>query len=186
MRLGVKAFAGLAPIEPPCLTLVPARILDLPPAGPRAVAVRRRPILEDDPFKPAVRHVEREAPSRVDDRGQLERDIEGLGEQFKAFAPRVPWQRAKVDTRQDRNIEHDEPEVGPVRFRLAAEADRDPGRRRMIAPEKFPGERAAAVAKIRKSGRYPSKPRIADVLGISERTLRNYDDRHSGTRQTNR
>src|SRR5215210_7940957 len=43
-----------APADPPRLAVVPAPVLDLEPAGARAVPVRQRPVLEDDPLEASV------------------------------------------------------------------------------------------------------------------------------------
>src|SRR4051794_12860835 len=49
-------------VESPRLALVPARILDLPPARAHAVLVGRAAILEDDPLETTVGDVDRKRP----------------------------------------------------------------------------------------------------------------------------
>lgn len=71
---------------------------------------------------------------------------------------------------------------------LASAPDTSAGRRFAVEPATWPAKRAQAAAAISALGQTPSQARIAKRLGLSERTVRNYDSaaRQSGTRHSNR
>jgi hypothetical protein len=67
---------------------------------------------------------------------------------------------------------------GPVAFVvdvLASQPDSGEGRRYAIDPASYPIRRAEAVGALRRLGVHPSQERIAQRLGVSEKTIRNYD-----------
>jgi hypothetical protein len=62
------------PLEAPCLAVVPAAVLDLPPAGSAAIAVGRGPVLEDDSLELARHDRQRERLGRLSGNKARRRD----------------------------------------------------------------------------------------------------------------
>jgi hypothetical protein len=90
-----------ASVEPPRFALVPRAILDLPPARPRAVAVRARAVLEHETVELSIHNPLDEVVRGLDKRRQVDGWLERLREQLEADPALVP-PAAHGDQRQPR------------------------------------------------------------------------------------